>query len=97
MDDNKILSHTMCRTLDALIEWLAHTIVVAGLLIGFRLTEYLLHVLYNGGNRLLFGVLPLHWIFDAADLGTLVGFLTCGVLGVLRAFSGNRPEAKNKL
>lgn len=96
MNDNNIQSELLTsettpfiRARSALIEWTAHTLVVAGLLVGFRLIEILLHFLWSHSDRLLFGKLPLHWIFDAADLAILGGFLTYGVVSVLRAYCRN--------
>jgi len=74
------------RARSALIEWASHTLVVAGLLVGFWLIELLLHWLWRGSEHLLFGKIPLRWVFDAADLAILATFLMYGVLSVLRAY-----------
>jgi len=80
------------RAKNALVEWSAHTLVVGGLLVGIRLIEYLLHALWTVDERLLFGTIPLHWLFDAADLAILSGFLTYGVVKVLQVYSGRQSE-----
>lgn len=73
------------RARHALIEWLSHLIVVAGLLLGFHAIEALLHFL-GQDNRLLFGRLPLTYLFDAGDAALVVGFLIYGVYSVLNAY-----------
>lgn len=73
----------------ALLEWIAHTLVVGGLLLGFKGIEELIHFLWSGNERLLFGVFPLRYIFDAADLAILIGFLTYGVYSVIKAYRGS--------
>ncbi|MDQ3816099.1 MAG: hypothetical protein M3362_00225 [Acidobacteriota bacterium] len=74
------------RTKGALIELLAHGLVVAGLLFAIRLLEELVHYLWRQTDYLFFGKIPLKYIFDAADLAILIGFLTYGVYSVVRAY-----------
>lgn len=73
------------RARHALIEWLSHLIVVAGLLLGFHAIEALLHFL-GQDNRLLFSRLPLTYLFDAGDAAMVVGFLIYGIYSVLHAY-----------
>ena len=75
----------LARARHALLEWLSHLIVVAGLLIGFHAVEALVHYL-GQDNRLLFGRLPLTYLFDAGDAALVVGFLVYGVYSVLNAY-----------
>ena len=65
------------RARHALIEWLLHLVVVAGLLIGLHGIEALL--------RLIAGPV-LASLFDAADAGLIAGFLGYGVYSVLNAY-----------
>lgn len=51
-------SEPLQRARHALIEWLSHLLVVAGLLLGFHGIEILLHTL-GADDRLLFGQIPL--------------------------------------
>jgi hypothetical protein len=74
------------RTRNALIELLAHALVVAGLLIAIRLLEELVHYLWSQTNYQFFGRIPLKYIFDAADFAILIGFLTYGVYSVVKAY-----------
>src|SRR5216684_7698976 len=73
------------RARHALIEWLSHLLVVAGLLLGFHAIEALLHFL-GQDNRLLFARLPLTYLFDAGDAALVIGFLIYGVYSVLNAY-----------
>jgi hypothetical protein len=75
----------MRRARHALIEWLSHLIVVAGLLLGFHAVEALLHYLAQD-NRLLFGRFPLTYLFDAGDAALVIGFLVYGIYSVLNAY-----------
>jgi hypothetical protein len=73
------------RARHALIEWLSHLVVVAGLLVGFHAIEALLHYL-GQDNRLLFGRFPLTYLFDAGDAALVIGFLIYGIYSVLNAY-----------
>jgi hypothetical protein len=73
------------RARRALIEWASHLLVVAGLLLGFHGVEWLLRYL-GEADRLLFGKLPLTYLFDAGDAALVVGFLGYGVYSVLTAY-----------
>jgi hypothetical protein len=73
------------RARHALMEWLSHLIVIAGLLLGFHAVEALLHYL-GQDNRLLFGRLPLTYLFDAGDAALVLGFLGYGIYSVLNAY-----------
>jgi hypothetical protein len=75
------------RARRALIEWLSHLIVVAGLLLGFHGIEILLHAL-GSDDRLLFGQVPLKYVFDAGDAALIIGFLVYGIYSVLGAYRG---------
>lgn len=73
------------RARHALIEWLAHLLVVAGFLLGFHGIELLLRFL-GQDNRLLFARIPLTYLFDASDAALIIGFLVYGVYSVLNAY-----------
>lgn len=74
------------RVKQALIELLAHLIVLTFLLSGIRLLEEVVHRLWGTPDYLFFGKLRLRYIFDAADLAILVGFLVWGVYSVVAAY-----------
>ena len=73
------------RARQALIEWLSHLLVVCGLLLGFHAVEAMLHFV-GQDDRLLFGRLPLTYLFDAGDAGLIIGFLVYGIYSVLTAY-----------
>ncbi len=75
----------LARARHALVEWLSHLIVVAGLLLGFHAIEALLHAL-GQDNRLLFSRFPLTYLFDAGDAALVIGFLIYGIYSVLNAY-----------
>ena len=74
------------RTARALLELLAHILVVAGLLAGIRLLEEIVHRLWGQAEYLFFGKISLKYVFDAGDLAILIGFLTYGVYSVIKAY-----------
>ena len=74
------------RVVNAIIELFAHLIVLTALLIGIWLLERLVHLLWEGEEYLFFQTLRLRYIFDAADLALIVGFLAWGVYSAIRAY-----------
>src|SRR5215510_4951910 len=70
----------------ALVELIAHLVVLAGLLIGIKLLEILVHKLWGNQDYLFFNRLKLKYIFDGADLAILIGFLAWGVYSVVAAY-----------
>jgi hypothetical protein len=74
------------RTAKALLELAAHLLVVVGLLAGIRLLEEIVRRLWGQTDHLFFGKIPLKYLFDAADLGILAGFLLYGVYSVVSAY-----------
>ena len=79
------------RVINALVELVAHLLVLAGLLIGIKLLEILVHWLWGNQDYLFFNRLKLKYIFDGADLAILIGFLVWGVYSVIAAYI-NDPE-----
>lgn len=75
------------RSSKALLELLAHLLVVVGLLVGIRLLEEIVHRLWGQTEHLFFGKLRLRYMFDAADLAILAGFLVYGVYSVIKAYA----------
>jgi len=61
-------------------------IVLISLLAGFRLVEETLHRLWGPTEYLFFGTLRVRYIFDAADLALLAGFLGYGAYSVIAAY-----------
>ncbi len=73
------------RVLLALIEISAHLTIVLAVLGSIRLLELAVHWLWQS-DQLLFDWLKLRYIFDGADLLTLVGALSWGVYSILTAY-----------
>jgi len=80
----------LLRVVHALIELIAHSIVVAGLLVAIWLIEKLVHKLWGMEDYVFFGRVRLRYIFDGADLAILAGFLIWGVYSVVAAYVGKR-------
>lgn len=73
---------------NALLEVASHTIVVSGMLISFKILELLTNYLWENEERKLFDELPLHYIFDAADLALLICFIFFGSYSVIQKYRG---------
>jgi len=84
----ELSKETLLRVLHALIELLAHSVVVAGLLVTIWLIEKLVHWLWGSAEYVFFGRVKLRYIFDGADLAILLGFIIWGVYSVVRAYVG---------
>jgi len=78
----------LSRLRAALVELVAHLIVLAALLGGIRLLEEVIHRLWGTPDYLFFDRIKLRYIFDGADLLILVGFLSWGVYSVVAAYVG---------
>ena len=80
------------RAFEALIDWAAHLIVIAGLLAGYKLTELVVEKLWPA-QYIFFQQLPLKYVFQVADLSLLVGLLFYGVYKVMRTYiKGSRSD-----
>jgi hypothetical protein len=73
------------RLLNSLVELSVHLLVLAAVLTGIKLLELFVHSLWDT-DYLFFGKLKLKYVFDGADLLTLVGFLLWGVYSVVGSF-----------
>ncbi len=73
------------RVIHALIELIAHLLVLAGLLVGIKLLEKFVHKLWDQ-DYLFFNRLKLRYIFDCADLVLVVCFLAWGVYLLVSAY-----------
>jgi hypothetical protein len=78
------------RVIHALIELIAHLLVLAGLLAAIKLLEKFVHKLWDH-DYLFFNRLKLRYIFDGADLVLLVCFLGWGVYSLVSAYV-RKPE-----
>ena len=73
------------RAAHALLELVAHLVVLAGLLVCIKLLEKLMHKLWDK-DYLFFNKLKLRYVFDGADLVILVVFLAWGVYLAITAY-----------
>ncbi|HSY52072.1 MAG TPA: hypothetical protein VLC46_24940 [Thermoanaerobaculia bacterium] len=72
----------------AFCEWLAHTLLICGILGCIALTEWALKWFLQSPNPRLFDVIPVSWIFHAADGGVLIGLSYYGVKAAVAAYNG---------
>jgi hypothetical protein len=94
--DKKPWSEPYERAFRALIELSSHLILVIGLLAGFRLIEWVMHLLWGPTERQFFGKLNLKDLIDAADLAILIGFLCYGIYKVVAAYVRNAHANPNR-
>jgi hypothetical protein len=73
------------RVVHALLELIAHLLVLTGVLVCIKVLEKLVHKLWDQ-DYLFFNRLKLKYFFDGADLVILVGFLAWGVYSVITAY-----------
>lgn len=74
----------------ALAEWLAHTLLALGIIMCITLVDLAIHRLMGPGDVHFFGILPLPWVFQAADLGVLIGISFYGVKAAIAAYRGRQ-------
>lgn len=78
------------RPFRACVAFVGHLIFGLVVLCGVRGMQWVLHFFWSDGNQpVLFGVLPLQWCFDAADLGVLSVFAVWGTIEANRELSGS--------
>jgi hypothetical protein len=70
------------------MEMIAHTIILAVVLGLFMLTEKWIE--FIAGAKVFYGIVPLRFIFDTAELVTLIAFFYVGTVEALRAYRGTR-------
>lgn len=76
------------RCASALAEWVAHTLLSIGIILCIAGTEWCMRAFLHNKQPLLFGTLPLAWIFHGAELGVLVGVSYYGVRAAVSAYRG---------
>jgi hypothetical protein len=74
----------------ALLEWIAHTVLIIGVIACVAAIDLAIRLLMRSDHPTFFSVFPVHWIFDAADCGALLGFSILGVRASLAAYRGER-------
>lgn len=79
--------HPFKRLSRALPELIVHVIVVSAELGAIRIVEEVAHRLWGPTERIMFGLFPLRYVFDGADLAVLGYFLFYGGYLVVRAYT----------
>lgn len=77
------------RCLRAFAEWVAHSLLLLGILAVIQGLHWCLtHVLGIPANKKFFAVVPMAYLFDGADFALLVGVAVVGVTAVVRSYLG---------
>lgn len=71
-------------------EWLAHTLLILGIIGCIWLIDVGLRLAMHSNDPRFFDLLPVKWIFQAADCGVLVRLSIHGVRAALHAYHGRR-------
>ena len=72
----------------ALLEWLAHSILLFGILACIQALHVGVLAIGISPNKRFFGRIPLEWLFDAADFAVLVGIGVIGLVAAVRSYLG---------
>lgn len=72
------------RCFHAGCEWLAHSLLAIFVIACMAAVEWMLHYLLASAT--FFGVLPISWIFNGADLAVLIGLSYYGVRASIAAY-----------
>ena len=75
------------RAFAAILEFSGHLFVILVLLLGFRLIEFVMHLLWGPTERLFLGSLPMRYVFDVADLTLLGVLLVYGIYAVVKEYT----------
>jgi hypothetical protein len=81
----------LLRLLWGAIELFSHGAMLALILLVIKGIESWMKRLW-GTEKLLFGLLPVRYVFDGADLVLLVTFLTIGIYVILSAYYRKRGK-----
>jgi len=79
---------TFARLFRALVEIAAHAFVLIAVLGLFRLVQLAIEYFWGGKDVRFFGLIPLRYVFDGADLIMLIGFLSIGLYNGIQAYRG---------
>jgi hypothetical protein len=72
----------------AVIAFLGHLLLIAIFLVGVWLVEQLVHKLWGDTEPLIWGRVPLRWLFDTADVLLFAVFTTWGAIDAHRKLRG---------
>lgn len=77
------------RCLRAFAEWLAHSLLLFGIIAVIEGLHWCLtNILGIPADKKFFDVVPMAYLFDGADLALLVGVAIVGVTAVVRSYLG---------
>lgn len=74
------------------MELLLNFVVLASLLLSFRMAELLLSTLWPNKEKMFLDTVPISWFFDLADMSVLLVYLTYGVYSTTRIFFFNQND-----
>jgi hypothetical protein len=77
------------RCLRAFLEWLAHSVLLFAIFAVIQAFHWgLTNLLGVPEDKMLFGRVPMSFLFDGADVALLVGLGLVGVTAAVRAYLG---------
>lgn len=76
------------RAWRAFQEWFAHTLLIIGIIVCNTLIQFSFHWIMRSDSPRFFGVFPLAWLFEAADLMIFIGMQYLGVRAALARYRG---------
>jgi len=89
MPISAFLARLSDRCLRAFAEWLAHSLLLFGILAVIEGLHWCLtNVLRIPASKKFFDIVPMAYLFDGADLALLVGVAVVGVTAVVRSYLG---------
>lgn len=74
------MRQTLLRAARAAVVILAHLIVAVVLILAIAAVDHLIRFLNGGGEMLVFGRLPLSYLFQAGDVAMIAVFTVNGVI-----------------
>ena len=78
------MKKTLERALKAVVVVISHVIIAVVMILGIALVDRLIRLLTGGGEMLVFGHLPLSYLFQAGDVVLVVVFTVYGVTEPIR-------------
>jgi hypothetical protein len=88
MADTEPIWGPLQRASRAAVAFLGHLLLIAVFLVGIWLVEQLVHKLWGDAEPLIWGRVPLRWLFDTADVLLFVVFTTWGAIDAHRKLRG---------
>jgi hypothetical protein len=70
----------------ALLEWLAHVILIVGIFASLRALMFGLRLVGVREDTRFFDVVPLQWLLDGTDLALLIALAVFGISSAVRSY-----------